>query len=68
MFHGMKLPAAQAGGRKWLPLALVGGVAVVAGLVLPQMLGGVAPAPEPHLAAADDSKKDSLDYVPPTWP
>ncbi len=67
MFNGMKLPPARGGGRKWLPLALVGVVAVVAGVVLPQMLGGVAPAPEPRLAAAD-ADKTSLDYVPPTWP
>jgi flagellar biogenesis protein FliO len=68
MFNGMKLPPAAAGGRKWLPLALVGAVAVVAGLVLPQMLGGVAPAPQPQLAAEPDAQKSSLDYVPPTWP
>jgi flagellar biogenesis protein FliO len=67
MFNGLKLPAARAGGRKWLPLALVGGMAVVAGILLPQMLGAVAPAPELHLAA-DDAQKNSLDYVPPTWP
>lgn len=66
MFNGHNPPPPAGGGRNWLPLALVGGVAVVAGIVLPQMLGGVAPAPEAPAAA--DAKKESLDYVPPTWP
>jgi len=46
---------------------MIGVVAVVAGVVLPQMLGGVAPAPEPPPAAAE-AQKGSLEYVPPTWP
>jgi flagellar biogenesis protein FliO len=41
-------------------------VAVVAGVMLPQMLGGVAPLPEP--APSAEAAKGSLDYVPPTWP
>jgi flagellar biogenesis protein FliO len=53
------------GGRKWLPLALIGAVAIVAGIVLPQMLGGMAPAEAPPVA---EEQKGSLDYVPPTWP
>jgi len=63
-----KKPALPTGaGRKWLPLAMVGVVAVVAGILLPQMLGGVAPLPEAAPVAAD-AQKGSLDYVPPTWP
>jgi flagellar biogenesis protein FliO len=65
MFNGVKPPPAQGGGRKWLPLALIGGLAVVAGIVLPQMLGGAAPAAAP---AAAEPAKNSLEYVPPTWP
>jgi flagellar biogenesis protein FliO len=58
-------PPQPGGGRKWLPLALIGGLAVVAGIVLPQMLGGVAPAEVP---AAGEAQKASLEYTPPTWP
>jgi flagellar biogenesis protein FliO len=65
MFNGMKPASAAGGGRKWLPLMLIAGVAVVAGTLLPQMLGGVAP---PQKEPAAETDKNSLDYVPPSWP
>ncbi len=67
MSNGGKPSPAPGAGRKWLPLALIGGMAVVAGIVLPQMLGGVALPPEAPPAAAE-AQKGSLDYVPPSWP
>ncbi len=67
MFDWKKPASPPGAGRKWLPLALVGVVAVVAGILLPQMLGGVAPPPEAAAPAAD-VQKGSLDYTPPTWP
>src|SRR5262249_37508024 len=65
MFNGSNPAPAPGGGRKWLPLMVIGGMAVVARILLPQMLGGVAPAPAATAAEAD---KNSLDYVPPAWP
>jgi flagellar biogenesis protein FliO len=70
MFNGYKPAPGPGGGRKWLPLALLGSVAVVAGILLPQMLGSVAPAAahEAPPATAADGQKGSLEYVPPNWP
>ena len=67
MFNGTKPAPPSGAGRKWLPLALIGSVAVVAGVVLPQMLGGIGPSTETP-ALAVEAQKESLDYVPPTWP
>src|SRR5438309_1107179 len=65
MFNRNKPPPSPGAGRKWLPLALIGGLAVVAGVVLPQMLGGVTLPEAPPPSAG---QKGSLEYVPPTWP
>ena len=65
LFNGSNPAPAPGGGREWLPLMLIGGVAVLAGIVLPQMLGGVAPPPA---ATPTEADKNSLDYVPPAWP
>lgn len=58
-----KLPASMAG-KTWLPLALIGIVAVVAGILLPQALpGGAATDQSPPGTAPDN-----LTYTPPAWP
>jgi hypothetical protein len=67
MLNGNK-PAPPGGGRTWLPLAMIGAVAVVSGILLPQMLGGAAPLPEAPKTAVAEAKKESLDYTPPVWP
>jgi flagellar biogenesis protein FliO len=66
MFSRNKPSPSPGAGRKWLPLALIGGLAVITGVVLPQMLGGVA-LPEAPPAAAPE-QKGSLEYAPPAWP
>jgi flagellar biogenesis protein FliO len=66
MFNRTRPAPSPGAGRKWLPLALVGGLAVVAGVVLPQMLGGVALPESPPAATAE--QKDSLEYAEPKWP
>jgi flagellar biogenesis protein FliO len=66
MSNGKPLPR-SAGAKKWLALAVIGGFAVVAGVLLPQMLGAVAPPPETPPAQAQDNK-DPFAYSPPSWP
>lgn len=68
MFNGNKPSPPPGKGRNWLPLALLGGIAVVAGIALPQMLGGGGALPDPAPAASADGQTGSLDYAPPTWP
>lgn len=53
------------GARKWLPLSLVGVFAIIAGVLLPQLMSGepVLPPPAPSAASSD-----SLVYTPPTFP
>ncbi len=61
--------AAKFGAASWTrfgtPLALVALLAIVAGVVLPQL----APAEAPAAPSKDESKgKGDLRYTPPTWP
>ncbi len=63
MSSGLSSSPALRGGKKWLPLVLTGILAVASGLVLPQLMGGVTPLPEPSAVPTD-----SLAYTPPTWP
>lgn len=51
----------------WTMLVAVGVVAVTAGLLLPQMLPGEAPAATPQ-PKVEPRKGGDLDYAPPTWP
>ena len=57
--------------KKWLPLGVLGLVAVLAGLVLPQMMPSIEPVspstPVSATGAAKDAKSDWT-YVPPAWP
>jgi flagellar biogenesis protein FliO len=53
--------------RRWLPLALVGLVAVTAGLVLPQALPTAAPAAKAP-APGDAAAKSKWAYAPPAAP
>lgn len=62
-----KTPPPSAGAKKWLALAVIGGFAVVAGVLLPQMLGAVAPPPPSPPAQAEESK-GPFAYSPPAWP
>src|SRR5262245_45755091 len=60
-------PASPGGRKKWLTLSLVGLGAVVAGVVLPQLLGATASLPPPA-PAAKKTEKGGLVYTPPAWP
>lgn len=51
---------------RWMPVALLGGVAVLAGLILPQLLPSAAP-PAAHKSTESPSPSP-LTYTPPTWP
>jgi flagellar biogenesis protein FliO len=47
---------------------VIGVVAVTAGIVLPQMLAGVAPLPEKPPAPPAEARADPFAYTPPAWP
>src|SRR5688572_377499 len=55
--------------QKWIPLGIIGLVAVCAGLLLPQMLPSSAPPPKPgpDVPSATNAKS-SLTYKQPDWP
>jgi flagellar biogenesis protein FliO len=77
-------PAPRPGaGKNWLPLVLMGSIAIVAGIFLPRLLGGgvVPPSAEKPKETfevkkdAPEVKKDApevktsdLEYTPPDWP
>src|SRR3989442_262670 len=56
--------------NQWLPLGVMGLVAVLAGLVLPQVLPLIEPAAKSASPDATAAKTDKNDwtYVPPAWP
>jgi flagellar biogenesis protein FliO len=56
--------------QKWLPLGVIGVVASLAGLVLPQFLPSTTPSPNAGDSATAAIKSDKTDwtYTPTAWP
>jgi flagellar biogenesis protein FliO len=53
--------------RRWLPVAIIGLVAVTAGIALPQALHSATDAPK-SVAASDPAGKNPLSYTPSAMP
>jgi flagellar biogenesis protein FliO len=56
-----------AAGQKWVPLAILGVVAVAAGLVLPQVLPSAATPAKSEAPSSSSNSTGSLTYTPPAW-
>jgi flagellar biogenesis protein FliO len=55
--------------KRWLPLGVIGLVAVLAGLVLPQLLPSIdSPSSSSASPILSKTSKDDLTYTPPAWP
>src|SRR5262245_33448560 len=66
----MSSTAALAGTRQrhsWVIIAVIGALAVCAGMVVPQMLPTDAAVSAPP-SSAESAKKPELAYTPPAWP
>ena len=54
--------------KKWRPLAVLGGLTVLAGLIVPQVLPAGTAAPDPTPSASASPSNNKLTYTPPAWP
>ena len=66
MSSGHTAPPRPAGAKKWVPAALAGLAAVVAGLIAPGFFGDLMPPPSAGTRAA--AKGEPLAYTPPAYP
>jgi flagellar biogenesis protein FliO len=61
-------PAGPGKRNSWMTIAVIGAVAVCAGIVLPQMLPADSAVVTQSASPTEPSKKTELAYTPPAWP